>query len=445
MAIKWMLEKMLAYSNREAMVFRNEFVTYEELLRHYEEWKHLLEQEEVKPGQVTALIGEYSPSLCGAFLAMLDNSNIIVPLSPQGNHRQQEQLEIAHADVIFTLEDGDCRIVHSLRNSRPLMLQKLADAGHPGMILFTSGTTGAPKAIVHDMVKFAERYKMPRDTLRTLSFLRFDHIGGINTLLHTLANGGTVFCPDNLLPEGICTLIERYGIELLPTSPSFLNLLMITEAYKQYDISSLKMITYGTEVMPEYTLLRLRAALPGVQFRQTYGLSEVGILRAKSKSFDSLLFKVGGEGVETKIKDGILYIRSETAMEGYLNAPNPFDEEGWFNTQDQVVQEGEFIRILGRKSEIINVGGQKVYPAEVEEVLLQMPEVKDVTIKGEPNVLLGNIVTATVNVSQEIEVRELKQRMRAFCTGKLEQYQVPVKIYIEQSELYSDRFKKIRS
>ncbi|UJF31866.1 ANL family adenylate-forming protein [Paenibacillus hexagrammi] len=436
---------MHAYSHREAIIFRNETVTYHALLERYVQWKRLLTEEGVQPGQVAALVGTYSPSLCGAFLALLDNGNTIVPMSPEGDVRQKEQLRIAHVEVVFTLDGRSCQTVHLQQGARPPMLQKLADSGRPGMILFTSGTTGEPKAIVHDMIKFTERYKTPRDTLRTLSFLRFDHIGGMNTLLHTLANGGSVVCPDKLLPGDICALIEHYKIELLPTSPSFLNLLLVTEVYQQYDLSSLKLITYGTEVMPEYTLQRLRRAFPGVQFRQTYGLSEVGILRAKSMSSDSLLFKVGGEGVEVKVRDGILYIRSQTAMEGYLNAPDPFDEDGWLNTQDQVVQEGEFIRIIGRKSEIINVGGQKVYPAEVEEVLLQMPEVRDVTVRGEPNVLLGNIVTATVNLEMDIHTAELKQRIKEFCADKLEGYQIPVKIYMEQSELYSDRFKKIRS
>ncbi|MEF2966120.1 long-chain fatty acid--CoA ligase [Paenibacillus sp. M1] len=445
MTMEWLIDKMRRYPGREAMIFGDERVTYQGLIDCIELWKRLLAKENIRPGQVAALTGEYSPSLCGALLALMNNRNIIVPMSVQGQ-QQKEQLEIAHADVLVALEgDGGYRAVHYERGSRPPMLQNLADAGHPGLILFTSGTTGVPKAIVHDLIKFAERYKTPRDTLRTLTFLRFDHIGGMNTLLHTLANGGTVVCPKQLLPDDICAMIERYEIELLPTTPSFLNLLLMTGAYQRYDMSSLKMITYGTEVMPEYTLLQLYAALPGVQFRQTYGLSEIGILRAKSKSGDSLLFKVGGEGVETEIRDGILHIRSKFAMEGYLNAPNPFDEEGWFNTQDQVVQEGDYIRILGRRSEIINVGGQKVYPAEVEAVLLQMPEVKDVTVRGEPNVLLGQIVTADVNVVEDIDAKELKRRVQAFCSEKLERHQIPVKVSIEASNLYSDRFKKIRN
>lgn len=446
MSIEWLLDSMQANSSREAMVFRSESVMYRELLDRFAEWKVRLAAADVKPGQTVALVGGYSPDLCGAFLALLDQGNIIVPMSAEGG-RQQEQLEIAHAEAVITLKDGSREVAQLEQARQPDMLRRLAASGRPGMILFTSGTTGRPKAIVHDMVKFMERYRTPRAALRTLSLLRFDHIGGLNTLFHTFANGGTVICPETLSPGEICSLMERFRSELLPATPSFLNLLLITGAYRQYDLSSLKVITYGTEVMPGYTLARLLEAFPGVQLRQTYGLSEVGILRAKSQSAGSLLFKAGGEGVEVQIRDGILHIRSQWAMEGYLNAPDPFDKDGWFNTQDQVVEEGEFFRIIGRRSEIINVGGQKVYPAEVEEVLLRMPELRDATVQGEPNVLLGQMVAATVNLAEgmELDPRELKLRIRAFCQGRLESFQIPVKVYIEREELFSDRFKKIRS
>ena len=97
---------------------------------------------------------------------------------------------------------------------------------------------------------------------------------------------------------------------------------------------------------------------------QTYGLSELGILRSKSKGPDSLWVKVGGEGFETRVIEGLLEVKAKSAMLGYLNAPSPFTEDGWFKTGDSVLTDGEFIKILGRESEIINVGGEKVYPME---------------------------------------------------------------------------------
>ena len=119
--------------------------------------------------------------------------------------------------------------------------------------------------------------------------------------------------------------------------------------------------------MSEALLRQLNQILPNVHLLQKYGVTEVGTLRSKSRSDDSLWVRVGGEGFQTRIVDGLLEIQAQSAMLGYLNAPSPFTADGWFQTGDEVEVDGEWIKILGRRSEIINVGGRKVYPAVVEE------------------------------------------------------------------------------
>ena len=81
-----------------------------------------------------------------------------------------------------------------------------------------------------------------------------------------------------------------------------------------------------------------------------------------------------GDGYKTRVVDGLLEVKAKSAMLGYLNAPSPFTDDGWFKTGDSVLENG-YYKILGRKSEIINVGGEKVYPQEVENIMLKMQEV----------------------------------------------------------------------
>jgi acyl-CoA synthetase (AMP-forming)/AMP-acid ligase II len=196
--------------------------------------------------------------------------------------------------------------------------------------------------------------------------------------------------------------------------------------------------------MPARTLERIREILPHVELSQTYGMSELGILRSKSRSSDSLWVKVGGDGYETKVQDDVLWVRARSSMLGYLNAPSPFDAEGWFNTGDVVEVDGEYIRILGRQSEIINVGGAKVYPAEVESVLLQMPNVRDAVVVGERNAITGQIVVAQVNLFAPEDISVLRRRMRDFCRDRLESHKIPAKVVIATQDQYSDRYKKMR-
>jgi acyl-CoA synthetase (AMP-forming)/AMP-acid ligase II len=196
--------------------------------------------------------------------------------------------------------------------------------------------------------------------------------------------------------------------------------------------------------MPARTLERMHDMVPNATLQQTYGLSEVGILRSKSEKSDSLWVKVGGEGYETKIQNGTLWIKAQSAMLGYLNAPSPFDEQGWLDTGDVVEMQGEYIRFLGRKSEIINVGGQKVYPAEVENVLMDMSNVRDVTISGEPHPITGNIVVARFNVFEPEDVAAFRKRVREHCRGKLEPFKIPARIVLVDDNQFSGRFKKMR-
>jgi acyl-CoA synthetase (AMP-forming)/AMP-acid ligase II len=188
----------------------------------------------------------------------------------------------------------------------------------------------------------------------------------------------------------------------------------------------------------------LHQALPKVTLKQTYGLSELGILQTKSKDSASLLVKVGGEGYETKVVDNILWIRARSAMLGYLNAPSPFDAEGWFNTGDLVEVEGEYLRILGRKSEIINVGGEKVYPAEVESVLLEMDNVRDAVVSGKLNPVTGNVVVAKLLLDRPEDPVQLRRRVREFCKGRLAPYKIPAFVELVDDRLHNDRFKKAR-
>ncbi len=324
------------------------------------------------------------------------------------------------------------------------MLLRLKQEQRPGLVLFSSGSTGKSKAALHDLLPILEKFKVRRHTRRAITFLLFDHIGGFNTLLYNLSNGGCTVTVQDRRPETVCRAIAEHGVSLLPTSPTFLNLLLVSEAHRKHDLSSLEVVTYGTEVMPQSTLDRFHAAFPNVRLQQTYGLSEIGIMRSKSKSSDSLWVKVGGEGFETRIVDGLLEIKAQSAMLGYLNAPSPFTEDGWFMTGDAVEVDGEYLKILGRRSEIINVGGEKVYPAEVESVLQLMDGVDDVVIFGEPHPITGQVVSARVKTSQPEALADFRKRMHAYCRGKLQRFKIPQKVVLVDDAVHTERFKKIR-
>jgi long-chain acyl-CoA synthetase len=445
-SVDFMLRTFREHADQDAVIWRDTTYSYRWLLDRIDYWRIALRQNEIAAGTIVILEADFSPNAIALFLALIESACIVVPLTPAVGAKRDEFVQIAEGEACITLDEQDHADITRLgRVASHDLFAKLRLLNHAGLILFSSGSTGQSKAALHDMVLLLEKFKVPRHQLRTVSFLLYDHIGGINTMLYTLCNGGCLVTVRDRSPDSVLSAIDAHRVELLPTSPTFINLILISEAYKRYQLDSLQTLTYGTEPMPETTLRRFHQLFPRIRLVQTYGLSEVGILRSKSKSADSLWVKVGGEGFETRVINGILHVRATSAMLGYLNAPSPFTEDGWMNTGDRVEVEGEYVRFLGRQSEIINVGGEKVYPAEVESVIQELDNVAEVTVFGEKNPITGNIVCAVVSLAGGEDHKLFVKRLKKFCGERLQNYKVPVKVLISNEELHNARFKKVRN
>ena len=441
------LDLLQPYSTNVAINWNEEQYSYDRILSSIAWCVKSFSDAGISAGSIVALEGDYSPITIASLLALLDLRAITVPQCYSMRLDAKTKYEISGVQYVISVDRFD-KISLVKRQSRVQInkyYKTIINGGHPGLVLFTSGTSGEPKAAVHNLSKLLEKFHTKRRQLRTLNFLLFDHWGGLNTLFHTLSNGGEVFGVENRSPATVCAMIEKYKIQLLPTSPTFLNLMFLSKAHKKYDLRSLKIISYGTESMPERTLAIAKSVFSTVQLHQTYGLIEVGVLRSKSRPDGSIWMKIGGEGYKWRIRNGVLQIKSNSAMLGYINAPAPFTDDGWFITGDLVEQDGEYLKILGRKSDLINVGGEKVYPGEVEDAILRLPWVKQVSVYGEKNPLMGNIVCALVKTVDDLEdYQKAKQDIKRYCQDRLEKHKVPIRINFSDKELHSTRFKLMR-
>ncbi|HXF86665.1 MAG TPA: fatty acid--CoA ligase family protein [Anaerolineales bacterium] len=443
--IEFLLKVFKENANDDAIIWRDRSFSYQWLHERVLEWQQALIKNNVLPGSVVILEADFSPNAIALFLALIEQCCILVPLTKSVEAKKAEFIEIAEGEMRIVIAEDDSVVFDRLPHHATHSLYAVLRARrHPGLILFSSGSTGKSKAALHDLTGILEKFKVRRHKQRTITFLLYDHIGGVNTMLHTLSNGGCIVTVQERSPEKVLEAIEKHRVELLPTSPTFINMILLSEAYKHYDLSSLKMVTYGTEPMPESTLKRFHELFPHITLQQTYGLSEVGILRSKSKSSDSLWVRLGGEGFETRVVDGILHIKAQSAMLGYLNAPSPFTEDGWFITGDEVEVDGEYFRILGRRSELINVGGEKVYPAEVESVIQQVDNVAEVVVYGEKNPITGSIVCADVRLREAEDPKAAALRIKKYCRAHMPAFKVPVKVNIVDEDLHGERFKKMR-
>jgi len=448
MSVDFLLEIFKERQNAEAIVWQDRVYTYDWLLNRFGYWQKKIAAKGLSPGTVVILEADFSPNAIALFLALTDRRCILVPLIESPQAKRTKIISTAQGEIAFTIDKGDDVTIAPLANqaTHPIYRQ-LRRAQHPGLVIFSSGSTGESKGGVHDLLWLLDKVKARRPGVRTISFLLYDHIGGVNTMLYTLSNGGCLVTVKERSPDEVLSAIEKYRVELLSTSPTFINLVLLSEAYRRHDLSSLKRVQYGTEPMLESTLQRFNQLFPQIKLQQTYGLSEAGILRSKSKASDSLWVKLGGEGFQTRVVDGILQIKAKSAILGYLNAPSPFTDDGWLNTEDAVEVDGEYLKILGRKSELINVGGEKVYPAEVESVIKELATVADVTVFGEQNPITGHIVCADVLPACELDDARQKEfiaELKRHCRARLQNYKVPVKVKLVAEQQYSARLKKIR-
>ncbi len=389
----------------------------------------------VRSGDVVALIGDFDPQSILSLLKLIDRHVILVPLTADTREQHDYFFETAMVDVVV---EGNSvkRIDHSHKNQH---LEFLREVNHAGLVLFSTGTTGRPKAILHDLTLFMQRFETPRPTLKTINFLLFDHIGGLNTLLHTLFNKGTVVAPKSRKVEDILSTCREHEIEVLPTTPTFLRMMLMSGLIPEHFPDSLKVVTYGTERMDQPTLDALCASLPNVDFRQTFGMSELGILRVKSEARNSLFMKVGGEGVETRVVENVLEIRSATRMLGYINAESPFDKDGWYNTKDIVEEKNGYYKVTGRTSDVVNVGGLKFMASEVERVALKFPNITLVKAVPKRNPITGQHVELHVQETAENLVD--KNSLTIFLKENLQPHMVPRRIRIKNVTV-GHRYKK---
>lgn len=445
--MNWLTEKFYDFDDKTAIIHHDLSFTYKQLFTEIDRLKTTLPADQIKNGEVICVLSDYSFQSIALILALVDNKNIIVPITSKLQNEIDERISESYCDKIIEFDDAAYKITIRASKEKHPIIQRLQEGKNTGLILFSSGSTGKPKAMIHNFDNLMDHYANKKErSINMLLFLMLDHIGGINTLLNGLSIGATLIIPQNRNADDICKLVQDYQIKILPSSPTFLNLIVMSKAYEKYDLTSLRMITYGTETMPESLLEKLKKIFPKAKFLQTFGTSETGIANTVSKSSNSTFMKIDDPNLEYKIVDGELWLKSKTQIMGYLNASmENFTDKGWFMTGDLVeLDDHDYIKIIGRNKDIINIGGEKVLPTEIESIILEMDEIEDVIVYAKADSIMGQTIVCDVVLARAMEPREVKKIIRQYCKERLSRYKLPTKVNVVEKTDFSDRFKKTR-
>jgi acyl-CoA synthetase (AMP-forming)/AMP-acid ligase II len=305
-------------------------------------------------------------------------------------------------------------------------------------ILLTSGTTGAPKLVVHDLTTFAGAiagFSAGADSLAWSTFYDMRRYGGLILFVRAIASGGSIVLTSAAEPvASFLGRVAAHGVSHLTGSPSTWRRALMSPAVAQISPQHIRL---SGEVVDQAILDRLREAFPDAQITHAFAATETGLAFEVSDGLagfpESVLGDHGDLGL--KIVEGSLRVKSPRTARRYLGPQVLKDTDGFVDTGDMVELRGERCFFAGRRDGVINVGGLKVYPEEIEAVIHRHPQVKMALVRKQQSPITGALVVAEVVLREAPEAppgREalVKQEILELCRGTLERHKVPAKVAV---------------
>ena len=300
-----------------------------------------------------------------------------------------------------------------------------------GILLPTSGTTGTPKIVRHHpqiLLTTVSGYASP-ERRRTLICYHPVSFSGLKVIMGAIAAGSELIAlSEPTLPRLADAAMTLRPDEYKGTPTMMRSLLALLGA----DASRLTFdrVSLAGETVDQHILDRLHSLLPRAELWHVYGASEIGAfmtVKDGRAGFPARWIDEGLDPVRMRITDGILEVASPIAMLGYLGTPmrRLEDPAAWWSTGDMIGIEHDRAYFLGRADSVINVGGAKVRPEEVEMALLRVPGVADARVFGRRNPITGQLVAAEIAAAPGEDHEALRRRILHALPDSLERHKIP--------------------
>lgn len=343
-------------------------------------------------------------------------------------HQEMVAMGISNADLTRVSDINDDTIVF-----KDTLVNQVINSNWK-LWLFTSGTTGLPKKVCHSYATLGRNVRQSdnhKSDVWALAY-RMSHMAGIQVILQALVNVNTMVYVFEQTPQEIIKDIITYACTHISATPTFYRNILPFMSDEMYQ---LKHLTLGGEKYDEMLCEKIQEMLPNVRIHNIYASTETGsLLNAKDNCFS----------IPERYKEQIKI--SETGeLLIHKSLLGDFSVEGeWYNTHDLVNVENNMLYFVSRQSDLINIGGYKVNPLEVEETISEISGVVDCAVKGQNNSVLGKLLVADVIKIDEYEEKELKKRIIKYLREKLQPFKIPRIINFVEEINHTRSGKKVR-
>jgi fatty-acyl-CoA synthase len=480
----WLQRRRAKSAAQTALIYRDSAISYGTLAERADRLAQALRDRGVQRGDRVAYLGENDPSFLETFFAAGTLGAIFVPLNTRlAPPEIQYALQDSGSVALVNAGALDALALTGSRNTRirtRLVVQDVPDGALPegaedysgaiaaasaeridarvaledtAIILYTSGTTGRPKGAVltHGNITWnSYNVLVDYDVASTdvaLVISPMFHVASLGmAVLPVLLKGGTLLLEPGFVPGRALSLIEKYRATMISGVPTTYQMLAEHEAWASTDISSLKKLTCGGSAVPVRVLEAYEGR--GLSFSGGYGMTETAP-GATSMPVGRSRDKMGSAGLPHFFTDvrvvnpdsvvqkpgtaGEIQIKGPNVIKEYWNRPDATESSfaggGWFRSGDMGYTDEEgFVYISDRLKDMIISGGENIYPAEVEQILIELEGVGSAAVIGIPDEKWGEVPKAVITVRSGYTITE--EEIRSHLDGRVARYKIPKSVVI---------------
>jgi len=460
----WLKQRAQLTPKRLAIKANNEEVSFEQLYKRVKQRATILSKHGISENQHIAILMRNSVEMIETIHAVMALGAVAVMLNVRLSEQELAwQIDDVEAEYIICNREFQKNVkvyktiicedlfIHQVEEILPSLSQVSFYHDKVATIMYTSGTTGNPKGVMQtygnhwsSAISSALNLGLQVNDRWLLSVPLF-HISGLSILMRSVIYGIGVVLHERFDAAKMNQAIMRDGVTIVSVVTTMLKQ-MIEQLEKERYPESFRCMLVGGGPVPEKYLLECQEK--GIPVYQSYGMTETASQVVTLTPEDSLV-KIGSAGkplFSNQIKimkngeecqpneEGEIFVKGPTITKGYWKKKEATDKaikNGWLQTGDQgYVDEDGFLYVLDRRSDLIISGGENVYPAQIESVLLTHPNISDAGVIGVNDEKWGQSPHAFVVLKESVEIDEI----RAFCQEKLAAYKVP-KYYTIVDEL----------